>query len=104
MQSYLSYNEIKKWLEAGEDGAAEDSAAEDSAAEDSAAEDSAAEDSAAEDSAAEDSAAEDSAAEDGNNHFDVINVNQDSELIEDPEDPAALGMALCLILVQNLLF
>ena len=69
MQSYLSYNEIKKWLEAGEDGAAEDSAA-----------------------------------EDGNNHFDVINVNQDSELIEDPEDPAALGMALCLILVQNLLF
>ena len=73
MQSYLSYNEIKKWLETGEDGTREDGTGEDGI-------------------------------EDGNNHFDVFDINQDSELIEDPEDSAALGMALCLILVQNLLF
>ena len=54
--------------------------------------------------AGEDGAGEDGAGEDGNNHFDVIDINQDSELIEDPEDYAVLGMALCLILVQNLLF
>ena len=74
MQSYLSYNEIKKWLETEEDDTGEDGTG------------------------------EDGTREDGNNHFDVIDVNQDSELIEDPDDSAALGMALCLILVQNLLF
>ena len=38
-----------------------------------------------------------------NDYIDVIVVNQDSDLHNDPEDPAALGMALCLILLQNLL-
>ena len=88
MQSYLSYNEIKKWLETGEDGTREDGTGEDCAREDDTGED----------------GARDDARDDGNNHFDVIDVNQDSELIEDPDDSAALGMALCLILVQNLLF
>lgn len=93
MQSYLSYNEIKKWLETGEDGTREDGTREDGTGEDCAREDDTGED-----------GARDDARDDGNNHFDVIDVNQDSELIEDPDDSAALGMALCLILVQNLLF
>jgi len=38
-----------------------------------------------------------------NDSVDVIAVNQDSDLHNDPEDPAALGMALCLFLLQNLL-
>jgi hypothetical protein len=38
-----------------------------------------------------------------NDSIDVIAVNQDSDLHNDPEDPAALGLALCLILLQNLL-
>jgi hypothetical protein len=98
MQSYLSYNEIKKWLETGEDGTREDGTREDGTREDGTGEDCAREYGTREDGTGEDGI------EDGNNHFDVFDINQDSELIEDPEDSAALGMAICLILVQNLLF